>query len=147
MYIHLGDPHVRVSSPRKISVLSNSSSCGHDEGVQVQCFPLSLLSLLHLPPPPKKPLYNQSTMTQADYHDLLQPQVVCFACADLLLGYLRLCLVSVHLHKGVVNKVKYYSKAVLFALEYQYTCMCIAIIAYFQHLGRILTSSTSLLIL
>ena len=99
--VHLGDCHVLILLPRKVSVLSNNSS--NREGVQ--CSPPSLPSLLHLSPPPKRPLYNQSTMTQADFHELVQPQVVCFTCANLLLGYLRLCLVSAHLHKGVVSKV------------------------------------------
>ena len=91
-----------IYSPRKILVLSSGNSSGRED---VQCSPPSLPSLLHLSPPPKRPLYGQSAMTQADFHDLFQPRVVCFTCSDLILGYLRLCLASAHLHKGVITQV------------------------------------------
>ena len=90
-------------SNRKISALSTASS---DPSLSS---PPSLPSHLHLHPPPKRPLYNEPIMVQSDFVEMLQPRVVCFTCTNLVLGYLRLCLVSSQIHKGVVNKVWYYA--------------------------------------
>lgn len=86
---------------RKISVLSS----GRDGGTSAPRSPPSLSSHLHLSPPPKRPLYNQPSMSGSDFVEFLQPRVVCFTCANLVLGYVRLCLISCQLHKGIVSKV------------------------------------------
>ena len=87
---------------RKISVISNGNTFVSDPSL---ASPPSLPSHLHLHPPPKQPLYNQPTMAQSDYREMLQPRVVCFTCANLVLGFVRLCVISSQIHKGVINKV------------------------------------------
>lgn len=67
--------------------------------------PPSLSSHLSLPLPPKPALYQRPTMESSDFQELVQPQVVCFTTANLLLGYGRMCLAAALLHKGIISKV------------------------------------------